>query len=87
MRALGVVVLAPALDDDPRLGQAVEDLAVEELVPELRVKAFAVTVLPWTARLDVGCPGADCGNPFPHRRGHELRTFVRPDAVRDAAQD
>ena len=30
MRALGVVVLTPALDHDLRLGQAVEDLAVEQ---------------------------------------------------------
>ena len=32
MRAQGVVVLAPALDDDPRLGEAVEQLPVQQLV-------------------------------------------------------
>ena len=35
MRADRVVVLAPSLDQDLRLAQAVEDLPVEQLVPEL----------------------------------------------------
>ncbi len=47
MRSLRVVVLAPLLDDDPRLGQAVEDLAVEEFVAKLCIEALAVAVLPW----------------------------------------
>ena len=41
-----IVVATPALDDDLRLGQAVEDLAVEEFIAELRVEARVVTVLP-----------------------------------------
>jgi hypothetical protein len=36
---------APVLDDDFRLGEAVEDLSVEQLVPEFRVEALAVAVL------------------------------------------
>ena len=35
MRSLGVVEPAPGFDDNPRLGEAVEDLAVEQLVAEL----------------------------------------------------
>ena len=87
MRALGVVVVAPALDDDLRLVQAVEDLAVQEFVPQLCIEALAVAVLPWTARLDVGRPGADSGDPLPHRLRHELWAIVGPDVVRDAAED
>jgi hypothetical protein len=43
VRALGVVVLAPALDHGLCLGQTVEDLAVQELVSELRVEALALS--------------------------------------------
>jgi hypothetical protein len=35
MRPDGVAVPAPGLDQDPRLPQAVEDLPVQQLVPEL----------------------------------------------------
>ena len=46
---LGVVVAPPCLDDDLCLGEAVEDLAVEEFVAKLRVEALAVAVLPRAA--------------------------------------
>ena len=32
-------------------------------------------------------PGADGGDPVPHRRGHELRPLSSPDVIRDAAED
>ena len=44
MRAPDVVVLAPTLDDGLRFGEAVEDLAVQKLVAELRVEALAIAV-------------------------------------------
>ena len=46
MRALGVVVPSPVLDDDLCLGETVEDLALQQLVAELGVEALAVTILP-----------------------------------------
>src|ERR1051325_912354 len=54
MRAHGIVVTAPALDDDLGFAQRVEDLAVEQLVAQTRVEAFDEAVLPWAARRDVG---------------------------------
>jgi len=48
-----VVLPAPAFDHYPCLLQAVEDLAVEQLVPERAVEALAVAVLPKASRLDV----------------------------------
>jgi hypothetical protein len=80
-------MLAPALDHDLRLGQAVEDLAVEQLVAELCVEALAVSVLPWAARLNVGRPGAEGGNLVPDRLRHELRAIVGPDVIGHASQD
>lgn len=44
-----VVVLAPLLDDDCGLLQAVEDFAVEAFVAELAIEGLAVAILPWAA--------------------------------------
>jgi hypothetical protein len=46
MRADCGVVLAPAFDQDLGLPERVEDLAVEQLVPELGVEAFDIAILP-----------------------------------------
>ena len=62
MGTLRVVVQTPALDDDPRLCEAVEDLTVEQFVAELGIEALAVSVLPRTARLDERGPGGTVGN-------------------------
>src|ERR687883_664022 len=59
MRAHGVVVTAPALDDDLRLAQRVEDLAVEQLVAQSRIETLDKAVLPRTARRDVSGLRAD----------------------------
>src|SRR4051794_7109264 len=52
MRPDLVVSRAPSFDQRHCLLQAVEDLEVQQLVPELAVEAFAVAVFPGTARLD-----------------------------------
>lgn len=57
--ALGVVVLAPGFDDDLCLGEALEDLAVEQFIGQLRIEALTITVLHGTARLDERGPGGD----------------------------
>jgi hypothetical protein len=77
MWALCIVVPTPGLDDDPRLGEAVEDFPVEQFVAKLRVEALAVAVLPRAARLDERGPGADGGDPVPHRFGDELGAIAR----------
>ena len=48
MRPDGIVMPAPALDDDLRLAKSVEDVAVEQLVPEPGIEAFDVAILPCT---------------------------------------
>src|ERR687898_1466865 len=55
--AKGVIVPTPALDDDLGLLERGEDLAVEQLVPELGVEALDVAVLPRAAWGNVGGPG------------------------------
>src|SRR3712207_5599954 len=55
MRPDGVVVPAPGLDQDLRLLQAVEDLPIQQLVPELTsltpsALTTSATFLPWPSR-------------------------------------
>ena len=45
--SLRVVVFSPFFDDDLRLFQGVEDLAIKQLVPEAGIEAFAVPIFPW----------------------------------------
>jgi hypothetical protein len=42
-------MVPPAFHDDARLGERVEDLAVE-LVAQPRIEALDVAILPWAAR-------------------------------------
>jgi hypothetical protein len=78
---------SPALDDDPGFLERVEDLPVEQFVPELRVKALDVAVLPWAARGDVSGLAAYGGDPSLHGLCHELRSIVGPNVSRHPAQD
>ena len=67
---------SPPLRQHPDLLHRVEDFTVEELVPQLRVEALTVTVLPWASRLDIGRPRSRTGEPFPQTLGDELRAVV-----------
>ena len=69
-------MLAPALDNDLRLLQAVVDLAVEQLVPELAIEALAIAVLPGVSGLDEQCLRADLGKPVSHDLRCHLRAIV-----------
>ena len=79
MRSPCIVVLSPALDDDPCFSEAVEHLPVQQLVAELGVEALAVAVLPGASGLDERGPGSHRGDPLSHGLGDELGTIVRTD--------
>src|SRR5690606_6590066 len=83
----GIVVASPCLDDDLCLGEAIEDLPVEQFIAQLGVEALAIAVLPWAARLDERglCPY--CGDPLPYGLGDELRTVVGTNMAGHTAQD
>ena len=91
MRSLGVVVASPCLDDDLCLGEAIEDLTVEQFVAQLRVEALAVAVLPRAARLDERSLRTDGDNPLPHRFGVTARLLppveAKPRDVRHVFSD
>lgn len=63
MRPFGVVVASPRFNDDLWLGEAVDDLAVEQLITQLAIEAFAVSALPEAARLNVTVPGSNGSDP------------------------
>ena len=78
----GIVQPPPLLDEYGGLGQCVEDLTVQELLPQLTVEALVVAVLPRTARLDVERLDTDAGQPPSHELRRELRTVVRAKMLR-----
>jgi hypothetical protein len=53
MGTMSVVVPPPLLDQDRGFFQGIEDLHVEQLVPELTVETPAIAVFPRAAGLDV----------------------------------
>src|SRR5215204_3513330 len=85
MRPDGIVMTAPALDDDLRLAESVEDLAVEQLVPEPGIKALDIAILPRASWSDVGGLGPDRRDPLLDGLGDELRAVVGADVARHAA--
>ena len=80
-----VVVMAPALDDEPSFGQAGEHLLVQALVAEPAVEALHEPVLLRLARRDV--VPADTGPvaPIQDRARRHLRAVVAHDRHRLAA--
>lgn len=79
MRKHRVVVLAPLLDDNLRVVEAVEDVTVSKLVWRFVIEAFAISILPWRAGLDVEVFSSDGFKPV----AKDLRGHLRPKAHRN----
>ena len=82
-----IVVLPPGFDHGLGFLERVEDLAIEQLVPQPDVEAFAIAILPWAPGFNVGGLRADRGDPVSHRLGHELGSIVGTNKPRNATQD
>ncbi len=80
-------MVAPALDQYFGLLQRVEDLRIQQLVPELAVEAFVVSVLPRAAGLDVERLHPDPPQPVTYGDDRELGSVVRADMVGRAILD
>ena len=87
MRTDGVVVTAPAFDDDLRLFQRVEDFAVEQFVTKARIKTFDKAVLPGAAWRDVCGLGSHGRDPILQGFSDELRAIVGTDVAGHTTQD
>jgi hypothetical protein len=80
VRADGVVMPPPGLDQHPGLGEAVEHLAVEQCVAKRPVEALVIAVLPWRAGCDVEGLHADLGEPELHGGGDKLGAVAHREA-------
>ena len=87
MRSDRVEVLAPLLDDDGGLLQAVEDFAVEAFVAELPVEGLAIAILPWAARRYVERLRSQLCKPAAHNLCRHLRAVVGTNVFRHTALD
>ena len=76
MRPDSVVLSAPVLDENLCLFESVEDLNIEQTIPELAVEAFTVSVLPGAAGFDEQRGGSKAAQPLTYRLGCELRSVV-----------
>src|SRR3954463_11087360 len=85
MRSVGVVVLAPVLDDDLGFGEAAELLDVEQLVAGAAVEGFHVGVLPRRAGLDERGLGAAEATPVAQRVRGQLGPVIATHVRRRAA--
>jgi len=83
MRSDRVEVLAPLLDDDGGLLQAVKDFAVQALVAQLAVERFAVAVFPWAAGRNVERLCSEFCEPTAYDLGRHLRTVVGSNVLRN----
>jgi len=62
-----VVVFPPLFDDDLRLFEGVEDLPVEQFIPEPSVEALAIAVFPPTALIQSRTAWATNSGPLSDR--------------------
>ena len=69
-------MLAPVFDQRPGLFHRAENLPVEQLVSELAVEAFIVSILPRTSWFDKERLHADLFKPFPQGHGDKLWTIA-----------
>ena len=81
MGTVGVVVVDPAGEHDPSLGERVELLAVEEFAAGAGVERLDEAVLPGRAWVDVEGLDAAQGEAVAHGPRDELRAVVRPDVL------
>jgi hypothetical protein len=81
-----VVVMAPLLDNDLRLLEAVEHFAIVRLVVQLAVAAFAVAISPRGCLARCGVSWPRFANE-PHTILASFRTVVRAEKLGDAAHE
>jgi hypothetical protein len=75
------VVLMPDGDGPARLGQGLEPVLVEALIPGFAVEALDVSVLFGLARLNQDVVDGSCLHPGHGGPAGELRSVVRPDGL------
>jgi hypothetical protein len=72
MGTLSVVMASPALNDDPRFLERIEDFTIEQFIAQTRVEALDEAILPRAAGRNVSRLRADGIDPVLDRSGDEL---------------
>ena len=81
MRPELVVMPPPSFDEHFSLLQCVEDLSIQQLIPELAVEALVVAVLPRAPGFDEERLHIDPAEPFTDHLGGELGPVVGADVI------
>src|SRR5271155_4764951 len=84
MRTDRVVVLTPHLDQHLRFRQTVEDLPIQQFIPQLSIEALNVSIFPRTTRFDEQRLHAYFRQPLPYYSSRKLWTVVAADVPRHA---
>jgi hypothetical protein len=73
MRSPFVVSSSPVLGDYLRLQERLEDLSVQQLIPEPPVERLHVSILPTASHFNTQRLDANPFQPIPHRSGNRIR--------------
>jgi hypothetical protein len=84
MRALRVVLTAPAFDEDLGFVQRIEEFHVQQLIPQLSIKGLDIPILPRTPWLDVQRRDGQHAMPGPQGPSDKFRAVVRSEYASDS---
>lgn len=76
MRPESVVFLPPSFDDHLGLSKGIENLPIENLISELSIEGFVVSILPGAAWLDEKGLDSDPPKPTPDRLSSKFGPIV-----------
>ncbi len=82
-----IIRLPPALDDHLGLPERVEELSIQQLVPQFAIEALDIPVLPGAAWFDVQGPNAHPDEPVSDRFRRKLRAIIGADVFGHPALD
>jgi hypothetical protein len=86
MRSLRIVALAPTFHDHPRLVQHIEELAVEQFVPQFSVEVFNMSIHPRILMLDKQRRDGEPLVPLSKHPGNKLWAVAAPNMRRAAPE-
>ena len=87
VRPEGVVVDTPLFNENLYLLECRKNLSIEEFVSRTGIKAFTVSVFPWTAWFDISSFCSKCSDPVSNWLCYKLRSIIGPDVSWESLDD
>ena len=84
---LPIILLTSVFDHNPSFLYTIEDLSVEELIPQPSVEALAVSIFPRASWRDVSSLGSHYCDPILHGLGNEFGAIVWTNILSHAAHN